>query len=134
LLLVYAAERPELPVRKPLSDEDRQLVQGMVDRKQATAKQYLDELRSQLAPEFATRVLVCDDVPASLHQLSAEEEADLLVLTAHGRSGDRRRPYGSLTLNFLEYGAVPLLIIQDLSPEEMEPTAAELAAKETKGH
>lgn len=134
LLLVHAVEKPELPHRKPLADSDRQLINQLVERKRQTAEQYLDELRSQLAADFEARVLICEDVPASLHKLVQDEEADLLVLTAHGRSGDTRRHYGSLTLNFIEYGAIPLLIIQDFLPEEMEPTEAELATRETKGH
>jgi nucleotide-binding universal stress UspA family protein len=134
LLLVHAVERPELPLRKPLSDEDRKLVEGLVDRKEKAGKLYLDELRSQLSVGFETRTVICEDVPASLRRLLRDEEADLLVLTAHGHSADTQRPYGSLTLNFIEYGAIPLLIIQDLTPEEMKPMEAELAAKETKGH
>lgn len=134
LLVVHAVVRPELPLRKPLSDEDRALVERLVDRNEKAAKLYLDELKSQLAVAFEARTLVCTDVAASLRQLVRQEQADLLVLTAHGHSGDTQRPYGSLTLNFIEYGAVPLLIIQDLAPEEMEPMEVELAAKETKGH
>jgi nucleotide-binding universal stress UspA family protein len=134
LLLVHVVERPELPLRIPLSDEDRKLVEGLVDRKEKAAELYLDELKSQLSVPFEARTLVCEDVPASLRQLIRDEEADILVLTAHGHSGDTRRHYGSLTLNFIEYGAIPLLIVQDLPPEEIEPMEAELAAKETKGH
>jgi nucleotide-binding universal stress UspA family protein len=134
LLLVHVVERPQLPLRKPLSEEDRKLVEGLVERKEKAAKLYLDELKSQLSVAFEARTLVCDDVPASLHQLIRDEQADLLVLTAHGHSGDTQRHYGSLTLSFIEYGAIPMLIVQDLAPEEIEPMEAELAAKETKGH
>jgi nucleotide-binding universal stress UspA family protein len=134
LLLVHAVERPELPSRAPLSDEDRGLLEGLVDRKQETAGQYLEELRLQLGVAFDPRVVICEDIPASLHELVKDEHVDLLAITAHGRSADTARPYGSLTLNLIDYSAVPLLVIQDLTPEEMVPTEAELAARETTGH
>jgi G6PDH family F420-dependent oxidoreductase len=66
--------------------------------------------------------------------LAAEEGVELVILCAHGRSGKRKWPFGSVAGTFIEYGATPLLIIQDLSPDEVEPTPAEQAAKEVAGH
>jgi len=59
---------------------------------------------------------------------------DLVLLGAHGYSGQRKWPYGSITTSFIEYGSMPLLIVQDLDPEEIELTQAEKAAAEEKGH
>jgi hypothetical protein len=41
------------------------------------------------------------------------------VLSAHGYTGDVRRLYGGVATNFIAYGTTPLLIVQDLSSEEI---------------
>ena len=63
-----------------------------------------------------------------------KENADLVMLAAHGRSSDSRWPYGSITTSFIVYGNTAVLIIQDLPHDEIQSTQAELAARETKGH
>lgn len=78
--------------------------------------------------------MVSDDVAATLQQLALEEEVDLVALSAHGYSGGTRWPHGSLTTSFILYGNKPLLIVQDLPRQVIEPTAAELAVRETGGH
>jgi hypothetical protein len=39
-----------------------------------------------------------------------------------------------MVLNFVAYGTTPLMIVQDLSPDEIERTQAEMAAREHKGY
>ena len=70
----------------------------------------------------------------SLHELVEREKADLVVLSGHGYSGRMEWPYGGVANSFVQYGTTPLLIVQDLSPEEIELTEAEAAIREIKGH
>jgi hypothetical protein len=56
------------------------------------------------------------------------------MLVAHGHSGERRWPYGSVASSFIAYGNTSLMIMQDLSESEISHTYAELALKEGKGH
>jgi hypothetical protein len=37
----------------------------------------------------------------------------MVALNAHGYSGNDQWPYGSMVNNFIQYGKVPLLIVQD---------------------
>jgi len=53
---------------------------------------------------------------------------------AHGETGERRWPYGSVTTSFIAYGNTSLLIMQDLPEGEIHATQAELAIRESKGH
>jgi nucleotide-binding universal stress UspA family protein len=87
-----------------------------------------------LSYPFEPRLLVRDNVSLALHNLVDEAGVDLVLLSAHGYSGARRWPYGSITTSFIEYGSTPLLIVQDLEPEEVELTEAEKAAAEKQGH
>lgn len=94
----------------------------------------MKQLQSQLSLDVQTRLLVSDDAAATLHDLVDQENVDLVVLSAHGYSGRTKWPYGSMVVNFIAYGTTPLLIVQDLTPDEVERTQAEVAAREYKGH
>jgi hypothetical protein len=56
------------------------------------------------------------------------------VLSAHGHSGESRWPYGKIALSFIVYGTTPLIIIQDLSADEVSKSLAEKFSEQTKGH
>jgi nucleotide-binding universal stress UspA family protein len=66
--------------------------------------------------------------------MAEESNADLVMLVAHGYAGERRWPYGSVATSFIAYGNSSLMIMQDLSKAEIQPTRAELAVREGKGH
>jgi nucleotide-binding universal stress UspA family protein len=71
---------------------------------------------------------------ATLHELVAVEDVDLVVLSAHGYSCKTKWPYGSVTASFIDYGTTPLLVVQDLSTGVIEHTQAETTTREHKGH
>jgi len=134
LLLAHVVRRPEVPRRVPLTQEEVELVDRLVERNRAEATRYLEQLRSRLPGDIKTRVLIGDQVAETLHELIAQEDIDLVMLSAHGYSGGTRWPYGSVALNFIAYGTTPLLIVQDLSRDELERSQAEIAARERGGH
>jgi nucleotide-binding universal stress UspA family protein len=130
ILLAHVVRRPEMPRRTPLSREDVELADRLVERNRTEAIQYLDDLRSQLSGEVQARVLVSDHVAATLHELVEHEMIDLVVLSAHGHSGLTQWPHGSVVISFITFGTTPLLIVQDLPPDEIKPSPAEIAARE----
>jgi nucleotide-binding universal stress UspA family protein len=134
VLLAHVVSKPEMPRRAPPAEEEVQLAERFLESNREAAAKYLDQLRSRLSIDAETHLLVSDDVTTTLHELVDEEDIDLVILSAHGYSGKTQQPYGSVTTSFIEYGATPLLVVQDLAPEEVEPTEAEVAAKEKKGH
>lgn len=130
LLLAHVVRPPEMMQRTPLSPEDSQLVKELVSRNQQKVSHYLDELRNRLPIEVETRLINNEDVTSALHDLVKQAQIDLVILNAHGGSGEAQRPYGSIVTNFIDYGAAPLLIFQDLLPDEIELTEAEIVAQE----
>jgi nucleotide-binding universal stress UspA family protein len=134
LLIGHIVRRPSLPTQVPPTDEDRALVERYVERGRELGQSYLEQLRSRLSLSFEGQVEVDDDISESLHRLAEDGEMDLVILSAHGQSGKSRWPFGSITTSFIEYGSTPLLIIQDMAPEDVQPTKAAEAAQEKKGH
>jgi nucleotide-binding universal stress UspA family protein len=137
LKLVHVVARPRMPSHLPLSNQENELIEQVVERNQREAGRYLEEVRARLAGEelaVETCVQVSENPTEALHEWVEQEGADLVVLSAHGSSGCSRWPYGSVALSFIAYGTVPLLILQDLTPERIRPSLAELAAKEQPVH
>ncbi len=134
LILAHVVRRPELPRRAPPSREDQELANALTERNRLEASRYLEEVRARLSLPAEVRLLVEDHVAGALQQLALDENADLALLSAHGYSGETRWPYGSLANSFILYGNTPLLIVQDLPRHAIEPTAAELAAREFGHH
>jgi nucleotide-binding universal stress UspA family protein len=126
--------KPEIPRHIPPSEEERQLVDSLTELNQTRAGEYLERLQAQISPDVETRIIVSNAPAASLQDVVVQKNADLVVLSAHGYTSGTRWPYGSIALNFIAYGTTPLLIVQDLSPGEMERALDRLTTGQPKGH
>jgi nucleotide-binding universal stress UspA family protein len=133
IVLVHLVQQPALPRRTPPSREDVELADQLVARNQADATQYLDQLRSRIAEEVETRVLVSEHLAATLHALVEQEKTDLTLLSAHGISSQTHGPYGDVVSNLIVYGTTPLVIMQECSQVQTAPTPSEVATDEPKG-
>jgi nucleotide-binding universal stress UspA family protein len=122
LLLVHVVSKPEMTRHMPLSREDAALVNRFIERNQEEGRKYLEQTQTRLPAHTQTRLLVSDNVAATLQSVSEQEQIDLLILSAHGYSGEARWPYGSVTNRFITNGTTPLLIVQDLQWDSPEGT------------
>ncbi|HJW83996.1 MAG TPA: universal stress protein [Anaerolineae bacterium] len=129
LLLTHVIHKPEMPRHAPLTQEEAELVTQLTERNRAAAVKYLEQLRARLPGDVETRLIAGVNVLVTLHELAEQEKVDLVVLNAHGYSGETRWPYGGTVTSFIAYGNTPLLIAQDVLPEAMGPTPAEAAAQ-----
>lgn len=134
VLVTQVVKRPEVPRQVPLDEEEHRLVERITEKNKEVGRKYLEQLQARLPDTIEPYLRVSDDIAAALHVVAEEAAVDLVVLCAHGYSGKRKWPFGSITNSFIEYGSVPLLMVQDLAPEEVEPTMAEEATKQSKGH
>ena len=134
LLLVHVVRRPEVPRRAPLTDEERDLVDRLIAVNQAKAEDYMDDIKAHSAEGTEVMGRVAESSALELHRIAQDRKVDLMVLSAHGYSGEPRWPYGSISLNLIFYGTSALLIVQDIPSSELKPSQAELASKEKRGH
>jgi nucleotide-binding universal stress UspA family protein len=137
LILGTVVERPQIIQRLPPSEEEVLLTNQLTERNQRTAARYHEQMTTQLllkGIEVETHVAVADHAISALHDMVDEVKADLVMLVAHGDTGERRWPYGSRTASLIAHGKVPLMIIQDLSDNDVLPTPAEQAIGESRGH
>ena len=130
--LVQVVQTPEMARQMPPVREDIELSNRIVERNREEAERYLEQLKSRSYLEgitIQTHLISSDNAAVALHQLAEQEQIDLVALSAHGYSGNHQWPYGSMVNNFILYGKVSLLIVQDL-PAKQEPTSPELLSTE----
>ena len=134
--IVHVVETPDMARPMPLAHEDVDLSNRIVARNREEALRYLEQARlsTPLAGDAVpTHLLTSHDAAAALHELVKAERISLVALSAHGYSGNDQWPYGSLVDNFILYGQVPLLIVQDL-PAKEEANRVEMASRVRAGH
>jgi len=137
VVLTHFVARPEMPRRRPYTEEELDLLTRVTEVNRSQAEQFLEDVRTELLAEHVdatSHVVLSDDPAQSLHDWVKGHEIDLVLMSAHGYTGSTRWPYGSLALNFIVHGSTPLLIAQDLSAEQIGQTAAEILARESLGH
>ena len=137
IILGTVIEKPTVIQRLPLTADEMDLGNQLSDINQKTASHCHEQITTQLTLkgiETETHVSRADHAIGALHDMVEDVKADLVMLVAHGDTGERRWPYGSITTSLIAHGNVPLMIIQDLSENEAAPTPAEQAIAETRGH
>jgi len=134
--LVQVVQTPEMARQLPPAREDIDLSTQVVARNREEAGHYLEQLKSRSYPEgitVQTHLITSDNAAVALHQLEEQENIDMVALSAHGYSGNHQWPYGSMVNNFIMYGKVPLLIVQDL-PAKQESTHLEFSSRDHAEH
>jgi nucleotide-binding universal stress UspA family protein len=130
--LVHVVHPPEMARQMPLEREDIDLSNRVVERNREEAGHYLEQVKSRLYVQgiaVQTHLITSDHTAVALYQVVEQENIDMVTLSAHGYSGKHQWPYGSLVNNFILYGKVSLLIVQDL-PAKQELKPLELSSRE----
>ena len=129
LMLALVIHKPEMARQMPLTREDEELINRFVERNQEEGIAYLEHLKAHLPAEVQTHLLVSENVAAPHQRFSEAERIDLLILSAHGYSGEAKWPYGGVTNRFITDGTMPLLIVQDLPYESSEAARTDVASR-----
>jgi nucleotide-binding universal stress UspA family protein len=135
IFLTHIVEEPKLPRQTPLGEEVQSLVDELREINIKEAETYFNNIKDQFQQENVEVIIESSRQPTvALHNIIDREKIELVLLSAHGYSGENRWPYGKIALNFISYGTTPLIIIQDLSDNEIAKSMAEKYAEQTKGH
>ena len=134
LILAAVIKPPEIPIPEPYPVEIEQLSEQLMHVSRQAVSNYLNEMKERLPVECETCVVENNSVSSAIQELaSQEEDIDLVVLCAHGYTGQSTWPYGSVARNYMEHGTKPVLVIQDVPRSQVQPTAAEIAAEKSGG-
>jgi nucleotide-binding universal stress UspA family protein len=102
--------------------EDLELARALAGHLEISAKAYLEGLRTSLVHDgTSVRTIVArhPNQRQCILETAQHEQADLIVVAAHGEACDPARPFGSVTEYLLTHSSVPLLVLQDLPEAEL---------------
>jgi nucleotide-binding universal stress UspA family protein len=134
LILAAVIKPPELPIPEPYPVEIEKLSEQLMHVSRQTVGYYLNEMKERLPVECETCLIENNSVSSAIQDLASnEEDIDLVVLCAHGYTGQSTWPYGTVARHYMEHGTKPVLVIQDVPRSKVQPTAAELAAEKSGG-
>lgn len=134
VILAHVVQRPQIPRREPLTEEEQTLVSEITEIYRQEAMEYLQGVQSRMSADVQVRLLENGDIATVLHNTVADEDPDLVVMCAHGQTGATQWPFGSLPLNFIAYGTTPLMVVQDLPSGDVYQSQAQQASREHRGH
>lgn len=124
LELMYCLPPIELTGSAAPGAEDLELVQRLHERNRRVAQEYLAGLRARLGGAREVRVSLHEEpLWDALCAPSPHPGGELVVMAAHGASGSSNRSLGSVAWQAIQHSPRPLLIVQDLSPAQMEQCA-----------
>jgi len=130
--ILEVVKTPEMVRRLPPTQEDIDLADRIVKLNLEEARQYLEQVESRShldGIDIQTHLVTSDNASQALHELVEQENIDMVAMNAHGHLGNNQWPYGSMVINLILYGKVPLLIVQDL-PTKKDPTLVDTTTRE----
>ena len=136
LILAHVVPEPEIPRRLPPSAEDLAVASQLTERNRLEGERYLGELRERLVGQHvrvSTRLVVSPRRAQAIRAIADEADVELVMVSAHGRTGNAHDRYGNVAARLLEQTTRALIVLQDLGPWR-EPTPAEEAARSRPGH
>ena len=92
----------------------------------------MNEMSQRLTVDNEIHILENASISQAILNLAKEEKADLLILCAHGYTGDIDRPFGMVARGCIDYGTQPVLVIQDLPRSQVKPSEVEQVSQQTK--
>ncbi|HZK19968.1 MAG TPA: universal stress protein [Treponemataceae bacterium] len=131
LFLTTVIRPPEIPVPEPHAEDIRALVDQFMQVSKDAAQQYLNRIKSQLSVPSKIKIIEHHIISQALQRVVEEENIDLIIMCAHGYTGHYNYPYGSVAREMLEFGAKPILIIQDIPLCQVRSSDSEIAAQKT---
>jgi nucleotide-binding universal stress UspA family protein len=126
LLMLHVVQVPEMPRAFPLNPEEERITRELIEVNRHAAEAYLSLQESQLCScqNCERHLQVSTRVPQAIQEFAGKEDADLLVLSAHGYSGDQQWLYGGVAGSLIAHCKIPLLIFQDAACLEIKDAGA----------
>lgn len=134
LHMLHVISVPKYPERAPGDFVSRVYRTRFIEANREIAGHYLSAMEEKLSsPELRVRssLIESSSVVQALTDCVGPSSAALMVVTAHGESGDSPWPYGSVAGHLIMHANMPLLVLQDLPRQAFTvPEPASYSARE----
>lgn len=132
VILASVITPPEISAIDPYNQDLQALNAQYLELSRKIVHHKMEELLTRFDGNAEVRIIEAPHVYKAIVDLVNEEKIDLLIFCAHGQTGELTLPFGTTARTFVEYSPMPVLIVQDLSYQEVPPTAASQARESTR--
>ena len=129
LIFASVIKTPEVPIPEPYPQEVKELQRQFNQISRRAIQDYLNMMKDRVNVPCETCLVESKHIPSAIHELAEKNDIDLVLMSAHGYTGQFTAPYGSVAFDYIEHGTRPVLIIQDVPRSQVKPTAAQVAAE-----
>lgn len=130
LIFATVIKPPEIPIPEPFPEEISRLIKELMDVSRDAVKLYMREMVEHLPVECETRVIENISVTTAIQDLATRvEDIDLIILCAHGYTGQSSYPYGSIAHHVIQHGTKSVLVVQDVPRVHIQLSEAEKVAR-----
>src|ERR1035437_8697379 len=101
----------------PTSPEDVALAAQLTGRNRCEAEHYLNQLQHRISTQWLRTEIRIAELPRrarSIRDLAERENVDLVLVCAHGKTGDASERYGGIAARLIQESGRPVVILQDL--------------------
>lgn len=118
LILLQVISVPDMPRRMPVTQEEHATREKFVENNRRAAEAYLEEMARQLQNgiKVKSRLEVTRNQAECICASAAEEDVDLIAISAHDWQSGMQRVTGNLCQTVMCQSPVPVLVLQD-APE-----------------
>ncbi len=131
LFLTSVITPPEIPLPKPYPADIEKLSDQLLHVSREAVLSYLSEVKQRLPVESEIRVIEGNNVASAIQELADQEDMDLILISAHGYTGQFTYPYGNVARSSIERGTKSILVLQDVPLAQVRSTVAALAAEKS---
>lgn len=122
ILLIHAIETTDLTSFSGISSSDRSLVNCAAKVVASAARNHFSQVAARIRADSIDASVIA--MPASspldlIYDTIVNEDIDLIVVAAHGLSGNKQFPLGRTSEHLVSHAPVPLLVVQDLNRDQM---------------
>jgi nucleotide-binding universal stress UspA family protein len=132
LLIISVVKFPEIPNIEYYYQDLKSLGEKFQSLKKKAVRFYLDDLTQRISVNNETRIIENENITKAILNQARVENTDLIIVCAHGHSGDPAYSYGAIARSCIDYFTKSVLIIQDLTQSQAEPTRAAQLAERTR--
>jgi len=122
IILVHAIEASNLASFSGISHSDRSIIDKAAKIVATATRNHFQQVAARIrADNIDVSVIVMPSAsPLDLiYETITNESIDLIVVAAHGLSGNKQFPFGRTSAHLVSHAPVPLLVVQDLTRDEM---------------
>jgi len=115
MILLETIAVPEMPRRMPITREEHATLEKFIDNNRRAAQVYLEEMARQLQNgiKVSVRLDVAPDQADCICATAANENVDLIAISAHDWQSGRQRVTGNLCQSVMCSSPVPVLVLQE---------------------